>query len=179
MRKYLKVIANITVMVLLIAVLSFINISTSEDSKLQGGQVPLPILLYHSVNDTPVGLPELTVSSESFEQQMKYLSDNGYTPIYFNEIKNCAKVEKPILITFDDGYSDNFTCAYPILKKYNCKATVFMIANKIGRNGFLSKEQLQSMGILYQFKVTQLIIRGLTCSALPRLNMNVKNQKKY
>jgi peptidoglycan/xylan/chitin deacetylase (PgdA/CDA1 family) len=143
---------NLKFILLLAALIVFVFIGIRADSKWQTGQVYIPIIMYHSISDTPVGAAELSVTTKSFEQQMKYLSDNGYTPIYFDEIKNCAKIKKPIIVTFDDGYSDNYTNAYPVLKKYNIKATIFMITKLIDTNGYLSKDQITSMEDLVSFQ---------------------------
>jgi peptidoglycan/xylan/chitin deacetylase (PgdA/CDA1 family) len=112
----------------------------------------IPILMYHSISDTPIGTPELSVTQKAFDEQMHYLTSNGYTPINLDEIDNCSQYKKPIVITFDDGYVDNFNCAYPILKKYNIKATIFMVTKYIGLGGFLSKDQIVNMGDLVSFE---------------------------
>ncbi len=108
----------------------------------------LTILMYHTINDTPIGIPELSVNVDDFDKQMEYLSSNGYTAISFEEIKDCAKYEKPVIITFDDGYVDNFTYAYPILRKYGLKATIFMISEQIGKINHLTGDQMAVMGDL-------------------------------
>ena len=53
--------------------------------------------------------------------------------------------DKPIVITFDDGYVDNYTYALPILKEYNMKATLFMISDAANTPGFVSTEQMRQM----------------------------------
>ena len=87
----------------------------------------IPVLLYHSINDnnSPISL-----KINFFENQLKYLKKNGYKTIDFNEIEK--KENKTIIITFDDGYKDVFYNALPILKKYNFKATCFVVSNLIG-----------------------------------------------
>lgn len=95
----------------------------------QGG---IPVLNYHQINDEAHNA--LTVSTPEFEAQMKYLAENGYHPITTEELadyleKGASLPEKPILITFDDGYIDNYKNAYPILKKYNLKGTIFIITD--------------------------------------------------
>jgi len=110
--------------------------------------ISLTILMYHTINDTPVGIPELSVNLDDFDKQMEYLSSNGYTAIGFDEIKDYSKYEKPVIITFDDGYVDNFTYAYPILRKYGMKATVFMVSDQIDKKDHLTSDQMAVMGDL-------------------------------
>ena len=122
------------------------------DSGQQAEQTRVPILLYHSVRDTPVGIPELSVSTEAFDEQMQYLSDHGYTSIDLTQLKTCSPEEKPVVITFDDGYCDNYSNAYPILKKYHMRATIFLITKLINQDGYLSADEIKSMEDLVSFQ---------------------------
>lgn len=115
-------------------------------------QGALPVLMYHAVDDKVFGDKDLFVSTQAFDEQMKYLHDNGYTTIDFNDIKNYKKFQKPILITFDDGYENNYTNAYPVLKKYGLKATIFVITGFIGRNEFLTADQIKQMSDVISFQ---------------------------
>ena len=95
----------------------------------QGG---VPVLNYHQINDRDHNA--LTLSTPEFEAQMQYLAENGYHPITPNELadhlENGAPLpEKPILLTFDDGYIDNYKNAYPILQKYGLKGSIFIITD--------------------------------------------------
>jgi peptidoglycan/xylan/chitin deacetylase (PgdA/CDA1 family) len=112
----------------------------------------IPILVYHSVSDKPIGVEELSVTNKAFEEQIKYLHDNGYTAITFDELSRAGEHGKPVLITFDDGYEDNYTNVYPILKKYGTKATVFLIADRIGGTGHLTSEEILRMRDLVSFQ---------------------------
>ncbi|HEX9063290.1 MAG TPA: polysaccharide deacetylase family protein, partial [Clostridia bacterium] len=62
------------------------------------------------------------------------------------------KYKKPIIITFDDGYEDNYTNAYPILKKYNLKATIFLVPGFIGKDNFLKADQVKQMTDIISFQ---------------------------
>ena len=95
-------------------------------------KVSIPVITYHHVNrhqgDT------VTVTPEYFEEQMKYLSDRRYKTVFLPELISCleqkeALPEKTVALTFDDGYLDNRVHAYPILKKYGMKATIFVITS--------------------------------------------------
>ena len=94
----------------------------------------IPVLNYHQINDLDHNL--LTINSKQFDRQMQYLADNGYTTITPDELADSLDSgkklpEKSILITLDDGYKDNYTCAFPILKKYSMKATIFLITDYV------------------------------------------------
>lgn len=95
-----------------------------------------PILMYHAVrSDAPRGAG-LVVSARSFERQMCFLKERHYNVVPLEEIAAMIKEKKKIppktiAITFDDGYWDNYTYAYPVLKKYNLPATVFLITNEV------------------------------------------------
>ena len=89
----------------------------------------IPVLMYHSISNDK---SHLSVSTNNFENQLKYLSKSGYKSISFNEINK--NINKPIIITFDDGYKDNLINALPILKKYNYVSTCFVVSDFIGRS---------------------------------------------
>ena len=94
----------------------------------------IPVLNYHQINNSAHNA--LTVNTEQFEAQMKYLTEKGYHTISPSELadamENAAALpENPVLITFDDGYLDNYNNAFPILKKYNMKATIFLISDYV------------------------------------------------
>jgi peptidoglycan/xylan/chitin deacetylase (PgdA/CDA1 family) len=101
-------------------------------------QYVVPILMYHSVN--PNARPEnrLVVSVNSFERQMQFLKEHRYNVVPLEVLINLIKEKKrtprnTVVITLDDGYRDNYIYAFPILKKYNLPATVFVIIDEIGR----------------------------------------------
>ena len=89
--------------------------------------VRIPILMYHGVTDNTWGFTELFVSPSDMEQQIQYLVENGYDTITFEDWSHLEDFDKPVMLTFDDGYLDNYEELFPILKKYNVKATIFAI----------------------------------------------------
>ncbi|RUT35737.1 polysaccharide deacetylase family protein [Paenibacillus zeisoli] len=112
------------------------------------GPVPVPILLYHSVSGEK-GDP-LKIDPSRFEEEMTYLKKEGYHSIHFKELQEGwyngrPLFPKPIIITFDDGYEDNYTAAYPILLKTGMKATIFVVTGSIGSPGRLTWQQLHTM----------------------------------
>ncbi len=105
----------------------------------------VPVLMYHAVSDDLWGIAGLFVSPANMEKQLQYLADKGYTPIWFEDLAHIETIEKPVILTFDDGYDDNYTNLFPLLKKYNMKATIFMITGSIGANHYLTADQIKEM----------------------------------
>lgn len=130
------------------------NKNRYEGLKLVQNTKGIPVLCYHSVRVAPANananLKSLYVTPENFDKQMKYLKDNGYFTMTMDEFYNYYKdggniPEKSVLITFDDGYTDNYTNALPVLKKYGLNATVFMISGSIGKEGYMTEDQLKEL----------------------------------
>ncbi len=103
--------------------------------------VRVPVILYHNIMDPDHNGsydPLLNISPGLFESHMQAIKNDGYTTIgfaeYYNWLQNGVPLPpKPIIITFDDGYYSNYQYAYPVLKKLNMKATIFIIADRRGR----------------------------------------------
>lgn len=95
----------------------------------------IPVLMYHSIVEKSSNIYE--VSTSDFDAQMKYLKDNGFKAISMADYISIMHGEKTrpskaVLITFNDGWLDNYTVAVPILKKYRMTATFFIVSNFIG-----------------------------------------------
>ena len=109
----------------------------------------IPILMYHSISYEKGNT--VRVPKENFRKQMKYLKENNYTTITVDELYIYMKTGKiipnnPVVITFDDGYKDNYTNAYPILKELELKATVFIITNTIDTvKNYLTSNEIKTM----------------------------------
>ena len=126
---------------------------TSKNANLLTGPgKKVPILYYHCVSNDIFGIDELFVSPTEFEKQMKYLYENNFNIITFDDLRNLGSINNPVILTFDDGYENNYTHAYPILKKYNFKATIFLIVNSINKKNFLKEDQIKSMLGLINFQ---------------------------
>ncbi|EHK6581824.1 polysaccharide deacetylase family protein [Escherichia albertii] len=93
----------------------------------------LPVLMYHHVSRCP-GL--VTLSPETFHEQMKWLAENNWRTVTSAELEYFYQggklPRKSVMITFDDGYLDNWLQAWPILKEYNLHAHIFLISGLIG-----------------------------------------------
>lgn len=98
----------------------------------------VPIIMYHSVSPDAKEENRLSVSKQTFQRQMRFLKQNHYNVLSLEKlgvlIRNGKKFPpKAVVITFDDGYRDNYVYAFPVLKKYNLPATMFIIVNEVGR----------------------------------------------
>jgi len=168
MRKYLLL--SLAIMVVLVSITGILlivrkdksvagtNIVTSlspQYPKIEKYQVP--ILMYHYIRnaggETELG-QKLSVSPTNFHRQIKKLKDEGFETIRLVDLadpdkKGLSRVidegKKPLVITFDDGYVDAYTQAFPILKQYGYKGTFFIIRDFTGRHNRLSKEQIDKM----------------------------------
>jgi peptidoglycan/xylan/chitin deacetylase (PgdA/CDA1 family) len=94
----------------------------------------LPILMYHHITHLQPNATAtwrmLTVTPEAFEAQVNWLADNGYHTIYFSDLVAYFQAgvplpEKPIILTFDDGWTDDYTVAFPILQRHCMVGTFF------------------------------------------------------
>ncbi len=106
-----------------------------------------PILMYHEVGDRWDG-STTSVSAAAFKRQMEFLRVHRYRVIsltdFLKELKTDRKISfKTVVVTFDDGYLDNFKNAFPILKQLDLPATIFMITENINREGWLAEEDLR------------------------------------
>lgn len=95
----------------------------------------VPVLMYHHIDEE--GNDDVNISSALFEAQMAALAEEGYTAVFPDDLaayvyEGKALPDKPVVITFDDGYLSNYEYAWPILEKYGMKATIFVIGSTIG-----------------------------------------------
>lgn len=108
----------------------------------------VPILMYHKVDpNRNIGGLGLRVTPEQFDWQMDYLKSNGYQTVTMDDLINSwhgkeKLPDKSVVITFDDGYEDNYRYAYPILKKYKFNATIYLIVNTIGKTNTFDSRRI-------------------------------------
>lgn len=110
----------------------------------------VPILTYHNVTEQR-GIYSLNnVSPKSFAWQMKFLSKHHYDVVSFDdyiqaEKKGLAFRKNTVVIHFDDGYEDNYTQAFPVLKEHRFPASIFLVSDSIGLAHFLNWDQVKEM----------------------------------
>ena len=105
----------------------------------QDKDAQVPILMYHHLAQE--GDNASVMSITAFEAQIKALAEAGYTAVTFDELQSFVNnggslPEKPVVITFDDGYTSNYEAAWPILEKYGMKATIFVIGVSVGKDTY-------------------------------------------
>jgi len=119
-----------------------------------GADAIVPILMYHHVVDLPIGATESqqtwTVAPRNFDAQMQWLARNGYRSITMAQLvahlKNRQPLPaKPIIISFDDGWAEQFSTAFPILTKYGLSGTFFVYTHPIDHTEYMTWAQLSEL----------------------------------
>lgn len=117
----------------------------------------VPILMYHYISDPPPDADryrlDLSITPKKFEEQLVWLIQNGYHTISLYDLYNHLMVgaplpDKPIILTFDDGYADAYENAFPLLQKYGLTGTFFVLTGPADRGGdgrYLTWEQMAQM----------------------------------
>jgi len=158
-------------------------------------KMEIPIIYYHKVinDESDAGRHGIYVTQKLFDEHMKFLSVRGYKTVTFEEalqIKKENRKEKYVIITFDDGYEDNYLYAFPVLKKYNFNAEIFLVAgldsNEWDRkdnepvSSMLKKEQIIEMhnyGI--RFGSHTMNHKDLTKCTDAELEIEISGSKKH
>lgn len=118
--------------------------------------VRVPILMYHYVSDPPEGADkyrvDLSVSPANFRAQLQYLADNGFTTIDLYELSLAITGKrslppKPVILTFDDGYLDQYTNAFPMLQEFGFTGTFFIVTEFVdaANPAYMSWEMIEEM----------------------------------
>lgn len=114
----------------------------------------VPVLLYHHIQPlaeaAQLGHSQLTVDSNYFDEQMAYLAASGYHSLSADELTDAlihhrVLPDKSILVTFDDGYDDNYTYAFQILKKHNIAGNFMIATGLIENKGYMTWDNLKEM----------------------------------
>ena len=121
---------------------------TFNEPPLIQSNIGIPVLYYHSVR--PSADNEVIITPEMLKTELQYLKKEGYTTLTISELNNHLLNNSPvpsksIVITFDDGYMDNYDNAFPILKELEMKATIFCITSNLDGSYYLSTDAIKEM----------------------------------
>ena len=111
--------------------------------------IQVPILMFHHIAVSPVD-SIYYVSPDKFEDEIRLLHNWEYTPITTSMLadainKGTSLPPRPIILTFDDANEDNYTNAFPIMKKYGMTGVLYLPYDYIGGNGYLTVDQVKEM----------------------------------
>lgn len=130
------------------------QVSYNTNSRVLGTTANIPVLMYHYIRINPdpndkIGF-NLSVTPYDFAKQMDYLVSRGYHAITLDELgstlfRGLPLPSKPIIITFDDGYVDSYTNAYPILRSHGLKGVDFIITGFVGAPRYLTWGEIEEM----------------------------------
>lgn len=124
---------------------------TTTVYKKQEKDIKIPVLIYHAFSTEPQQDPyQLFVTPGRFEEQITALINDGYTFITLDELVAYQKEEiglpeKVVLITIDDGWKGNYIDVFPLLKKYDIPATIFIVNDLLGKEGYFTWEEAKEM----------------------------------
>ncbi|MGC8653085.1 MAG: polysaccharide deacetylase family protein [Candidatus Kryptoniota bacterium] len=126
----------------------------------------IPVLMYHRVvkDKSEAGKHGIYVTTDQFEMQMIYLKERGYRTITFNELDLygcCKEKERNVILTFDDGYEDNYTNMFPILKKYGFKAVIFVLGGLSTNIWDAGRRGEPELNLLNDWQISQMAEYGI------------------
>ena len=119
----------------------------------------VPALMYHSISEQSPGWPaDLCVKPAVFEEHLQFLKERGYNVVTARQamilLKSGQNVMNTVILTFDDGYEDNYTQAFPLLKKYGFRGNFFVIGKNVGKtfnqNGIIKYMSFAQMKEMHQ-----------------------------
>ena len=139
----------------------------------------LPILLYHRVvnNTCTIGKHKIYVWEEAFRKQMQWLKDNNYQTITFSDLEALplgTNLSKKIIITFDDGYTDNYTIAFPILKEFGFRAVIYLVTD-CRRNEWNLHEGEPVLELMSKDQLLEMQNYGIEFGGHTRHHVDLKN----
>ncbi len=139
-------------------------------------QKTVPILMYHSISTQATSrFRQFAVPQGQFAEHMFYLYEHAYTPIsvtrlvqalFSGNTASTALPERPIIITFDDGFADFYTGALPVLKQYGFTATLYIATAFVnGTSRWLQREGEAKRPMVSWDQVTEISAQGIECGA--------------
>lgn len=128
---------TVTLLILALIISAMIYLFNKKSKYDDRISIDIPILMYHSLTTNVNEVTEYQILADTFESHIKALSENGYEAVLYRDIvtyveKGTKLPEKPIIITFDDGYRNNLTLGAPILERYGFCAEISVIGSLVG-----------------------------------------------
>ena len=125
--KMRTIIIYIALFALLITVLGGYFFTHNTETVSAEDSLNVPIIMYHSILADTNKSGKFVITPKQFEEDLLFIKENGYEPIFMQDLinyvyKGTSLPEKPIILTFDDGYYNNYLYILPLLKKYEMKA---------------------------------------------------------
>lgn len=138
---------------------ALLSSSAPEDS------IPLPVVMYHGLLKDKRYHNKFFISPQLFEKDLRYFKENNYTPIVVQDLidyvdNGVPLPEKPVVITFDDGFYNSYVYAYPLLREYNMKAVISIIG-KLTDKASLIKDKSANYSYLAWDEVKELNSSGI------------------
>ena len=135
-------------------------------------RVPVPILAYHSISShASRRFKPFTVAPQMFDAQLAYLADHSYSPITISGLVaamdgRVALRNRPVVLTFDDGFADFYTTALPALRRYRFSATLYIVTGYIGQTSrWLQPEGEGNRPMLTWQQIAEVCADGIECGA--------------
>jgi len=112
----------------------------------------IPVLMYHYIAapQATTTLPGLYLGPDIFESQLQEIKKHEYNVVFISEVAGSLRQAQPLpkcslALTFDDGYEDFYTKAFPLLKKYGLKSALYVIINRLDTPGYVTRSQIKEM----------------------------------
>lgn len=154
---YIALIIVLFVLILLVAIFykkykanEFKGEGTYQDMYVTNDDISITVLGYHAIADNEDIKDPIIIDKDRFRKHLKAIRDLGFYTLSMDEFNDYINNDKPIprksvLITFDDGYMNNYSIAYPILKEFNMKATFFIIPKLLGKLPYMTNDQVKEL----------------------------------
>lgn len=119
----------VAVVALLLTLTTVFHLPAAPAAATPEGGVAVPVIMYHSILNNPSRKGDYVITPDQFEGDLQYLQENGYTTVVMADLIAYVKEgvplpEKPVVLTFDDGYYNNYRYAHPLLEQYEMRAVI-------------------------------------------------------
>lgn len=156
--------------ILLIPALAYMPVIRASDvieSNSPGDGIYLPIIMYHEImeNKDNINHKRDAISPKLFDSDLNYLKENHYTPIFMGDLISYVEEgtplpENPIILTFDDGYYNNYYYAYPLLRAYDMKAVISIIGVYTEKFSLINENDIRYSHITWR-QINEMLASGL------------------